>query len=160
MSDYVVVGVGPTLLRPDARGELTLASADPRTPPRIFARYLSSERDRRTLVDGVKLLRELAHTAALSAYRGKERAPGEGVKTDEDIAHYLKRGVETLYHPVGTCKMGTDADAVVDPTLRVRGIERLRVVDASIMPTIPGGNTQAPTLMIAEKASTMILEAR
>jgi choline dehydrogenase len=152
--------MGPTLLRPDSRGEVSLASADPRTPPRIVARYLSSERDRRALVDGVKLLREIAHTKALSAYRGKERAPGEEVKTDEDIAKYLEQGTQTLYHPVGTCKMGTGSDAVVDPSLRVRGVERLRVADASIMPTIPGGNTQAPVLMIAEKAAAMIREGR
>jgi choline dehydrogenase len=151
--------MGPTLLRPDARGEITLTSADVRTPPRIVARYLSSERDRRTLVLGVKLLREIAHTKALSAYRGKERTPGDEVKSDDDIERYLKRGVETLYHPVGTCKMGTDEGAVVDPSLRVRGALHLRVADASIMPNIPGGNTQAPTLMIAEKAAEMIRDA-
>jgi choline dehydrogenase len=82
------------------------------------------------------------------------------VKTDGDLARWLKRSAETIYHPVGTCKMGTGADAVVDPRLRVRGIEHLRVADASIMPTIPGGNTHAPTLMIAEKAAAMIREAR
>ena len=148
------------LLRPEARGEITLRCADVREPPRIVARYLSGERDRRTLIEGVKRMREIAAMNALASYRGTEHAPGEDVKTDDDLARWLKRSVETIYHPVGTCKMGTGADAVVDPRLRVRGIEHLRVADASIMPTIPGGNTHAPTLMIAEKAVAMICEAR
>jgi choline dehydrogenase len=136
------------------------STSDVREPPRIVARYLSSERDRRTLLEGVKRMREIAAMDALAPYRGAERAPGEEVKTEDDLARWLKRSVETIYHPVGTCKMGTGADAVVDPRLRVLGIEHLRVADASIMPTIPGGNTQAPTLMIAEKAVAMIREAR
>lgn len=152
--------IAAALLRPDARGQITLRSADVREPPRIVARYLSSERDRRTLLEGVKRMREIAAMNALAPYRGAERAPGEDVKTEDDLARWLKRSVETIYHPVGTCKMGTGADAVVDPRLRVLGIEHLRVADASIMPTIPGGNTQAPTLMIAEKAVAMIREAR
>jgi choline dehydrogenase len=152
--------IAAALLRPEARGEITLRCADPREPPRITARYLSSQRDRRILLEGVKRIREIAAATALASYRGSERAPGEDVKTDGDLARWLERSAETLYHPVGTCKMGTAADAVVDPRLRVRGIERLRIADASIMPIIPGGNTHAPTLMIAEKAVAMIREAR
>ncbi len=148
--------IGPTLLHPQSRGEIRLRSADPRDPPRIFARYLSDRRDLDTLVAGVKTMREVAKGKALAAYRGTERSPGEAVRTDSEIADYVRRGLETLYHPVGTCKMGTDADAVVDPELRVRGVGGLRVIDASIMPKIPGGNTQAPTVMIAERAAALL----
>jgi choline dehydrogenase len=148
--------IGPTLIRPESRGEIKLRSADPGDPPRIFARYLSDRRDLGTLVAGVKTMREVAGASALAPYRGVERAPGESVRSDADIESYLRRGLETIYHPVGTCKMGTDADAVVDPALRVRGIDGLRVIDASIMPRIPGGNTQAATVMIAERAAALL----
>jgi choline dehydrogenase len=148
--------LGATLLRPESRGAITLRSTDPRTAPKIVASYLAAERDRRALIDGVKELRAIVGTRALDAYRGKERTPGESVRSDDEVARYLRQGIETLYHPVGTCKMGTDALAVVDPSLRVRGVRGLRVVDASVMPTIPGGNTQAPTLMIAERAVPLL----
>jgi choline dehydrogenase len=148
--------VGPTLIHPESRGEIRLRSADPADPPRIFARYLSDRRDLDTLVAGVKMLREVAKGGALAPYRGVERSPGESARTDAEIESYVRGGLETLYHPAGTCKMGTDADAVVDPALRVRGVEGLRVIDASIMPRIPGGNTQAPTVMIAERATSLL----
>jgi choline dehydrogenase len=151
--------VGPTLIRPESRGEIKLRSADPCDPPRIFARYLSDRRDMETLVAGLKTMREVVKAKALASYCGAERSPGEGVRTDAEIESYVRRGLETLYHPVGTCKMGTDADAVVDPALRVRGVEGLRVIDASIMPRIPGGNTQAPTVMIAERAASLLSSA-
>jgi choline dehydrogenase len=148
--------LGATLLRPESRGEVTLRSTDPRTAPKIVAGYLGAEKDRRALVDGVKELRAIVAGGRFDAYRGKERTPGDAVQSDDDVAKYLRRGIETLYHPVGTCKMGTDAMAVVDPSLRVRGVTGLRVIDASVMPTIPGGNTQAPTLMIAERAVPLL----
>jgi choline dehydrogenase len=148
--------IGPTLIRPESRGEIKLRSVDPSDPPRIFARYLSDRRDLETLVAGVKTMREVAKSKALAQYRGAERLPGESVRTDAEIETYVRGGLETLFHPVGTCKMGTDADAVVDPELRVRGVERVRVIDASIMPRIPSGNTQAPTVMIAERAASLL----
>jgi choline dehydrogenase len=147
---------GPTLLRPRSRGHITLRSGDPSRPPAIQPNYLDDEPDLRLLVEGVKLARRLAQTAAFDPFRGKEVWPGTKAQSDEAIAGHIRRNVQTLYHPVGTCKMGDDPMAVVDDRLRVRGTEGLRVVDASIMPNIVSGNTNAPTIMIAEKAADMI----
>jgi len=149
-------GFGPTLIAPESRGNISLRSANPLEPPAIQANYLSTDADLRTMIEGVKLSRRIAHTRAFEPYRGDEIHPGATASSDEDIAEFLRCEVETLYHPVGTCKMGNDPLAVVDAQLRVHGIERLRVVDASVMPTIPAGNTNAPTIMIAEKAADMI----
>lgn len=147
---------GPTLIHPQSRGRISLRSNRPADPPVIQANYLAEEADRRVLVEGVKLSRELAQTKAFAAFRGAEAFPGPQIKSAEAIAGYVRNNVQTLYHPVGTCKMGHDALAVVDEQLRVHGLEGLRVVDASVMPSIVGGNTNAPTIMIAEKAAAMI----
>jgi choline dehydrogenase len=146
-------------LRPESRGRVGLRSADPMDHPAIFANYLATEEDRRAIREGVKMMREVARQSALDPYRGPEYSPGEAVQTDEEIDAWIKRTAETIYHPVGTCKMGADGDAmaVVDAELKVRGLRGLRVIDASVMPTLVGGNTNAPTIMIAEKASDMIL---
>jgi choline dehydrogenase len=152
--------IGPTLIHPESRGSISLRSTDPLAPAVIRGNYLASETDVQVLVDGVKLARKIAATRAFDQYRGAEINPGPAVQTDEEIADYVRRVVETLYHPVGTCKMGNDDMAVVDGNLRVHGIEGLRVVDASIMPTIVGGNTNAPTIMIAEKAADLIKQAQ
>ncbi len=149
-------GFGPTLIAPESRGSIALRSTDPFDTPAIRANYLSTDADMRVIVEGVRLARQLAHTKAFQPYRGDELHPGPHVKNDDEIAAFIRAEAQTLYHPVGTCKMGTDALAVVDPRLRVRGIQALRVVDASVMPCIPSGNTNAPTIMIAEKAADMI----
>ena len=149
-------GFGPTLVTPESRGEITLRSADPFVAPRIRANYLSTENDVKTLIAGVRLARELAHAKAFEEFRGDELPEGAGAATDAEIAEFIRRETETLYHPVGSCKMGNDEMAVVDARLRVRGIDGLRVVDASVMPRVPAGNTNAPTMMIAEKAVDMI----
>jgi len=149
-------GFGPTLIAPESRGNISLRSANPLEPPAIQANYLSTDADMRTMIEGVKLSRRIAHTRAFDAYRGEEIHPGATATSDEDIAEFLRSEVETLYHPVGTCRMGNDPMAVVDARLCVHGIERLRVVDASVIPIIPAGNTNAPTIMIAEKAADMI----
>jgi choline dehydrogenase-like flavoprotein len=149
-------GFGPTLITPQSRGSVSLRSANPLDSPAIRANYLSTDTDLRTLIAGVRLARSIANTRAFGPYRGEEIHPGANATSDADIAEFLRREVETLYHPVGTCKMGNDPLAVVDPRLRVRGIAGLRVVDASIMPVVPAGNTNAPTIMIAEKAADMI----
>lgn len=149
-------GFGPTLLAPESRGSISLRSANPIDPAAIRANYLSAESDTRVIAEGVRLSRELAHTRAFAQYRGDELHPGAHVKSHEEVVDFIRAEAQTLYHPVGTCKMGNDALAVVDPQLRVRGIEGLRVVDASIMPRIPTGNTNAPTIMIAEKGADMI----
>ena len=146
-------------LRPESRGRVGLRSSDPLDDPAIFANYLSAEEDRRALRAGVAIVRDVAGQKALSGIRGREFEPGEAVTSDADIDAWMRRAGETIYHPVGTCRMGAPDDpmAVVDASLRVIGISGLRVVDASVMPTLVGGNTNAPTIMIAEKASDMIL---
>jgi choline dehydrogenase-like flavoprotein len=147
---------GPTLLHPHSRGEIRLRSSSPLDAPSIRANYLADSRDMSVLLDGVKLARALAATKAFAPYRGAELHPGPEAKDDRALREHIARFTETLYHPVGTCKMGQDAAAVVDSELRVHGVEGLRVADASIMPEIVGGNTNAPTIMIAEKAAEMI----
>jgi choline dehydrogenase len=152
------LSLGPTLLRPRSRGRITLRTRNPMTPPAIQANYLAEEYDLAMLVAGIKLARQIVRTHAFDSYRGAEYLGPDGA-SDAAIAAYIRERLETLYHPVGTCKMGNDALAVVDSALRVRGVEGLRVVDASIMPTLVGGNTNAPTIMIAEKAADLIKEA-
>jgi choline dehydrogenase len=149
-------GFGPTLITPESRGSVSLRSANPLDAPAIRANYLSTSADLRTMIEGVRLARRIANTRAFDPYRGDEIHPGAGATSDEDVAEFLRNEVETLYHPVGTCKMGKGPEAVVDARLRVHGIERLRVVDASVMPVVPAGNTNAPTIMIAEKAADLI----
>ena len=144
-------------LRPESRGDVRLASADPFEAPLIDPRYLSTDNDRRTLRDATRLVRDIVSQDALAFLRGPEVRPGEAVRTDDEIDAWVRRAAETIYHPVGTVRMGVDAGAPLDGNLRVRGIEGLRVIDASAMPTLVGGNTNAPTIMLAEKAADMIL---
>jgi choline dehydrogenase len=148
--------IGATQLRPESRGEITLGSADPFDDPAIDPNYVTEDEDMHVLVEGVKKAREIAQADAMNEYRGEEIWPGEDVQTDEEIREHVRETAHTVYHPVGTCKMGDDDMAVVDDRLRVRGVEGLRVVDASIMPTLTSGNTNAPTIAIAEKAADMI----
>jgi choline dehydrogenase len=126
----------------------------------IQMNYLQSEADVQKLVVGIKLLRNLFHASAFDEFRGEEIAPGADRQSDEALEAYVREACDTVYHPVGTCKMGTDMLAVVDPELRVHGVEGLRVVDASIMPTITTGNTNAPTIMIGEKGADFIKSCR
>jgi choline dehydrogenase len=145
-------------VRPRSRGEITLESSDPLAQPRIEANYFSDPRDMEKMVIAIRKVREILAQPAFEPHRGEEIVPGPKVQTDQQIADWLRDNTETLYHPVGTCKMGVDDMAVVDPQLKVRGLDGLRVVDASIMPTLVGGNTNSPTTMIAEKGAMMILE--
>jgi choline dehydrogenase len=150
-------GLHMCALRPESRGHIALRSKNPADPPLIQPNSLASEVDLRTLREGVKIARRLVAQPAFDAYRGEELNPGAKVVSDGDIDHFIRRSAITIYHPVGTAKMGNDRLAVVDTQLKVRGIQGLRVVDASVMPTLVGGNTNAPTIMIAEKASDLIL---
>ncbi|MCW5751274.1 MAG: GMC family oxidoreductase N-terminal domain-containing protein, partial [Alphaproteobacteria bacterium] len=156
-------GHGMTLhacvLRPQSRGEIRLASADPLTPPAIDPNYLERPYDLKVLIDGIRRGREIFATRAFRPFVGPERDPGGGRHSDEELADYIAGHAETEYHPVGTCRMGHDEMAVVDDRLRVRGIDGLRVVDASIMPTVVSGNTNAPAIMIGEKGAAMIAAA-
>jgi choline dehydrogenase-like flavoprotein len=143
-------------LRPHSRGAVRLASADPFVHPLIDPNYFAEEHDRRMSIGGLRLAREIMAQPAFRPYLRAERLPGPEVQSDAEVFTYAKRHGKTDYHPVGTCKMGVDAMAVVDPELKVRGIERLRVCDSSIMPRLVSSNTNAPTLMIGEKAADLI----
>jgi choline dehydrogenase len=148
--------VGCVHLHPRSRGTIRLRSARPLDVPLIDPNYLESEEDVQALLAGLRLARRIGQSHEFDRFRGEEVWPGEAVQEEQELREFLCERVETLYHPVGTCKMGNDALAVVDADLRVRGIEGLRVVDASIMPTIVSGHTNAPTIMIAEKAADLI----
>jgi choline dehydrogenase-like flavoprotein len=140
------------VLRPKGRGDVRLNDANPLSAPRIDPRFLSDAEDMALLLQGVKKMREILRAPALEKYRHREVYTADA-HTDEELTRHIRARADTIYHPVGTCKMGVDAMAVVDPKLRVHGIENLRVVDASVMPTLVGGNTNAPTIMIAERAA-------
>ncbi|SDX63810.1 GMC family oxidoreductase [Halobellus clavatus] len=144
------------LLHPESTGEITLASDDPFDDPRIDPNFLAEEEDLDTLVEGLKRAREIGHASALDEYRGEEVWPEAPVEHDEDLREHIRETAQTNYHPVGTCKMGDDEMAVVDDELRVHGLNDLRVVDASIMPEITSGNTNAPTIAVAEKGADLI----
>lgn len=143
-------------LRPESRGQISLKSANPFDYPKIDANYLATEEDKRALREGVKIARKILAAQPFDEYRGPEFMPGPNVQSDAEIDKYIAECSETLYHPIGTCRMGADEKSVVDSELKVRGISGLRVIDASVMPTLIGGNTNAPTIMIAEKAADMI----
>lgn len=145
-------------LRPESRGRIDIVSPDPDTYPEIHPNYLSDPLDQETAVNGMRVSRALTQTKAMSPFIVEEKVPGATAESDEELLEMARNISQTIYHPTSTCKMGKDDNAVVDERLRVHGIERLRVVDASIMPTIVSGNTNAPTIMIGEKASDMILE--
>ena len=134
-----------------------IRSAEPGEAPRIFPEYLREPHDLEVLLEGVRLSREILHAAPFRPYLGVEVFPGEDCTTAVTLEQVVRRKAETIYHPVGTCRMGSDAEAVVDGALRVRGVGSLRVIDASVMPRLIGGNTNAPTIMIAELAAADII---
>jgi choline dehydrogenase len=144
-------------LRPESRGSLCIKSADPTVPPEIRISYLATETDCRALIDGLKMRKILA-APTLKSYCAGEVYPGSNVTSDEDLLEFCRQTGSTVYHPTSTCRMGNDPRAVVDQRPRLRGIEGARVVDASIMPDLMSRNTNAPTIMIAEKAFDMILQ--
>ena len=153
-----MVCMSPT--KPESRGSVSIKSPDPHDDPLIQFNYLATEQDRDDWRTCVRLTREVIAQPAMDPYRGDEISPGINVKTDDDIDSWIRQSVSTAYHPSSTCKMGkaTDSNAVVDPTLRVHGMEGLRVVDASVFPTITNGNLNAPTIMVAERAADLILQ--
>jgi choline dehydrogenase len=147
------------LTHPQNIGSVSLRSPDPKDAPMIRLNYLQSQSDVQKLVDAIKLMRQLFQTSTFDEFRGREVAPGADVTSDEALVAYIRETCGTVFHPIGTCKMGTDPMAVVDPELQVHGVQGLRVVDASIMPTLITGHTNAPTIMIGEKAAHLIKAA-
>lgn len=147
--------VGP--LNPESRGWIGLRSADPAAPPLIQPNHLQSAADCRTTIAGIRMVRDVVAQPAFAAYRGAELSPGDAVQSDGELTRWLRANAMTTFHPVGTCRMGTDPMAVVDARLAVHGVEGLRVADASVMPVIVSGNTNAPAIMIGEKAAAFIL---
>ena len=150
--------VGVSQMRPESRGTIHLRTPDPADPPAIRPNFLDAAEDRRCMVEGMKMTRAVVDQAPLDPFRGPEISPGAACRTDEDWLAFARENGQTIYHASGTCRMGVDGGAVVDPALRVRGIDSLRVADASVMPTIPSGNIQAAVFVIAEKAGDLILE--
>jgi choline dehydrogenase len=147
-------------LRPTSRGWVRIRSADPSAYPEIKLNYLSTPEDRKVAVDGMRFTRRIMASKALQKYEPEEFRPGLKASTDEELERAAGELGTTIFHPVGTCKMGSDPLAVVDDALRVHGVDRLRVVDASIMPRITSGNTNAPAYLIAEKGARMIIESK
>ena len=145
-------------LRPESRGFVKLASPDPLAPPSILPNYLATETDRRCVVAGLAFARKLARTSPLADLVAEEFLPGPNAKNASDLLAFARAKGATIFHPAGTCRMGSDGDAVVDPRLRLRGLDRLWVVDCSVMPRLVSGNTNVPAIMIAEKAADIILE--
>jgi choline dehydrogenase len=152
------VTVSVCQLRPDSRGTIAIASADPAAHPRIVSNYLAVEADRRVLLDGMRLVRRVTGQAPFAKFVVREHLPGPQAASDEALMAYARGYATTVFHPCGTCKMGSDPKAVVDARLKVHGVQGLRVADASIMPTMTSGNTNAPTIMIGEKAADMVRE--
>lgn len=160
LHDFPAMTASVCHLRPESRGHVRITSPDFRASPEIAPSYLSTEGDRQVAARAIRLTRHIMAQAPMARYRPQEHAPGPGAETDAALAEAAGRIGTTIFHPVGTARMGADPASVVDPELRLRGLEGLRVADASIMPTIPSGNTNAPTLMIAEKAAELILAGR
>jgi choline dehydrogenase/4-pyridoxate dehydrogenase len=151
-------GCRPTPLRPESHGFVTLASADPERAPRIHLNMLATDKDMASARRGIRLVREIFNAQCVRPYLEREIAPGPDVQSDADLDSYIRSTATTVYHPLGTCRMGNDSvdNAVVDTSLRVKGADRLRVVDASVMPDLVGGNINASVIMIAEKAADAI----
>ena len=155
-------GITPTVanIRPTSRGEILISSSDTKVNPKIKMNYLSTDEDRKVAADGIKLIRKIVmETNEFKKYEPEEFRPGSHLNDKEEIVKACSHYAQTIFHPVGTCKMGNDESAVVSDKLKVHGINKLRVIDASIMPNITSGNTNAPTIMIAEKGADMILSA-
>ena len=160
MHNFSGITLSVCQLRPESRGKVMISSTDPLVHPEIHPNYLSTKLDQETVVAGIKIARKLADSPSFSPYIVKEKIPGPSFTENNELLMEARNIGQTIYHPTGTCKMGSESDAVVNDRLIVHGFRNLRVVDASIMPSITSGNTNAPTIMIGEKASDMILEDR
>jgi choline dehydrogenase len=146
-------------LRPESLGSIHIRSADPKAQPAIRFNFLADPIDQAAMSEGFRMIRRIVDAAPMDAYRGEEYSPGPHISSDADILDYIRNNSQTAYHPIGTCRMGTGPNAVVDDKLKVHGIEGLRVADASIFPTMPSGNTNAPSIMVGEKAADILRAA-
>ncbi|HYG41875.1 MAG TPA: GMC oxidoreductase, partial [Bordetella sp.] len=150
-----------TQCRPDSRGTVEIRSADPLQPPRIVSNYLTEPQDIKVLVAGLRMLRDIHRQPAFRSYiAGPEYMPGEALRSDQELADFARQRGGTVFHVSGTCRMGTDAGAVVDPALRVQGVDRLRVIDASVMPSMVSANTNAAAILIGEKGAQLVRQGR
>ncbi|NCW50959.1 MAG: hypothetical protein EBV89_06740 [Betaproteobacteria bacterium] len=156
LQDFPSMTISCYQLRPESLGSIHIRSADPFTQPAIRFNFLSDPIDQKAMVDGFRMMRSIVAAAPMNPYRDVEFAPGEHVQSDQDILDWIRANAHTAYHPIGTCRMGTGSDCVVDPKLRVHGLAGLRVADASIFPTMPSGNTNAPAIMVGEKAADIL----
>jgi choline dehydrogenase len=153
------VMVSMSVMRPESLGSVHIASGSPNQQPAVRFNFLSAPLDREIILEAVRIARRIMTAPSMLDIAKDEMTPGVNVQSDEELLDWIRNNAETTYHPIGTCKMGSDPMAVVDDQLRVRGLDGLRVADASIMPTLPSGNTNAPSIMIGEKASRMVLAA-
>ena len=158
MHKFPGITAAPCQLRPESRGFIHIKSDNPYEAPSIIQNFLTEELDRQTLIYGIQIARKIMNTPTMQAFNDGELTPGNECQTDNEIIDFAAKTGATLYHPVGTCKMGNDLNAVVDERLRVHGIRRLRIVDGSVMPRLVSGNTNASIIMIAEKAADMVRE--
>jgi choline dehydrogenase len=156
LQDFPSMSVGIYQLRPESLGSVHIRSADPDTHPAIRFNFLADSIDRQTLADGVRITRRIVEGRAMDHLRGEEFLPGKNIETDDQIIDWLRNNAQTAYHPIGTCRMGQGPNSVVDERLRVHGLEGLRIADASVFPTMPSGNTNAPSMMVGEKAADLI----
>jgi choline dehydrogenase len=158
LQDFPSMTVACYQLRPESLGSVHIRSADPDAHPAIRFNFLGDSIDQRTMADGFRMMRKIVGAPAMASYRGEEFSPGEGVASDDDVLTWIRNNSQTAYHPIGTCRMGPGPNTVVDEKLRVHGIGNLRIADASIFPTMPSGNTNAPAVMVGEKAADLIRE--
>lgn len=158
--DFPAMTISCYQLRPESLGSIHIRSANPHVPPAIKFNFLADRIDQQCMADGFKIARRIGEQSALDPYRGEEVVPGAGVQTEAEILDFIRQNSQTAYHPIGTCRMGpAGPSTVVDEKLRVHGIEGLRIADASIFPTMPSGNTNAPSIMVGERAADLIKEA-
>lgn len=159
LHDFPAMTASVCNLRPTSRGHVLITTPDFNDHPEIICNYLQTPEDRSVAADAIRLTRKVMAQAAMQHYNPDEYLPGSAIQTQEELEEAAGNIGTTIFHPVGTCKMGIDSQAVVDPQLRVHGLESIRIIDASIMPSITSGNTNSPTIMIAEKGARMIIDA-
>ncbi|MGZ3338881.1 MAG: GMC family oxidoreductase, partial [Reyranella sp.] len=159
LQDFPSMTISCYQLRPESLGSIHIRSADPKAQPAIRFNFLGDTIDQQAMVGGFRMMRKIVNAAPMDTYRGEEFSPGPSVNGDEEILTWIRNNSQTAYHPIGTCRMGPGPNTVVDDKLKVHGIEGLRIADASIFPTMPSGNTNAPSIMVGEKAADILKAA-